>query len=69
MAESKTSCKSRPKIVGMEVHYQIKLIGEAKTWRQSSKDKVVLCYKVFIHSLSGDPESVLSSDELKELTF
>jgi signal recognition particle GTPase len=60
------------RVVGMEAHYQVKLLEE-KTKHYISKDSkdtvVIIGYKILVHSLEVNPEKVLSSDELKSLSF
>lgn len=60
------------KVIGMEAHYRVKLLEE-KTKHYVSKDSkntvVMIGYKILIHSLQGSTEALLSTDELKGLTF
>lgn len=60
------------KVVGMEAHYRVKLLEEkSRSYLPfGSKDTVVMIgYKIYVHSLNADPNNVLSTDQLKKLTF
>ena len=59
-------------VVGMEVHYRVKLLEE-KTKHYISKDSkdtvVLIGYKIMVHSLRENPDHVLTADQLKGLAF
>ena len=59
-------------VVGMEVHYRVKLLEEKTKYyiSKSSRDTVVLIgYKIMVHSLRENPDHVLTASQLKGLTF
>lgn len=57
------------KVLGMETHYQIKIL-EQQSKHSSSKDTVILlCYKTLIHLLQEKPEFHFTSTQLKEASL